>query len=463
MGATKNNPKLQVINKALFDKFDKVFVFPFYRRFVLFLLVQIFVKTLMRKPRVLIPKFETQSPEADYALSAETQRDVIIGDDRNEERTTNSAAALAPRFWQRLDWSLIALILAVKALIFFFGVQSYRVLANKQLENWHDWLDIWNRWDSLRHIRLAQIGYSGAGSDKADIIGFPLFPWLVRFFALVFQDYLLSAFIVSGIASVAAGLLLYKLVRADYSDSIARNSVWFMLIFPTAYFLHINYNESLFLALTVGCFLAARRQRWLLAGILGAFSCATRMNGLVIIPALMAEAFLQYRATRRFQWQWSWILLAPFGFGVYLLVNQFVTGDPLTFLAVGREHFYKSLDLPWKGIVGTYNQMWNPETLNAEMTGAQELAFVLLGLLCTIACGIFLRFSYTVWMFGNWLLFTSSGFILSVPRYTLAMFPIFILFAKLAEKHFWLGVITAWSLLLMALFIGQFVQGRWAF
>lgn len=379
--------------------------------------------------------------------------------DRNNNRTKDQII----QQWQNLDWSLVGIILAVKGLILLFGVQAYLTLTNQPLNSWYGWLEIWNRWDSLRHIRLAQIGYTGIGSDRADLIGFPLYPWLVRLFAFIFQDYLISAFIVSGLALIAAGLLLHKLVLADFSDSVARNSVWFMLIFPTSYFLHINYNESLFIALVVGCFLAARCDYWLLAGILGIFLCLTRLNGLVIIPALMIEAFLQYRVSRSWQMQWLWILIIPIGFGIYLLLNQQVAGDPLAFMAIGKENFQKSLSPPWNGIIGVYNSMWNPDVATAQIVGVQEFTFVILGAVCTIACGFFLRPSYTVWMVGNWFLFTASGFILSVPRYTLAMFPIFILFAKLAERRFWHSVISIWSLLLMALFIAKFVQGHWAF
>jgi hypothetical protein len=47
-----------------------------------------------------------------------------------------------------------------------------------------------------------------------------------------------------------------------------------------------------------------------------------------------------------------------------------------------------------------------------------------------------------MWVTGNWMLFTSVTFFLSVPRYTLAMFPTFILFALLAENRFWRFVLT---------------------
>jgi hypothetical protein len=417
----------------------------------------------MKIPQVPSSISALESTEDGNPPIKEAAQNEIVLDARTDIQTTSPIVTPARNLWQPLDWSLVWTILAVKGLVFLFGVQVYYALSNKPIGSWHGWLEIWNRWDSLRHIRLAQTGYTGAGSEKYDIVGFPLYPWLVRLFAFIFQDYLVSAFIVSGLATIAAGLLLHKLVRADYPDSIARSAVWFMLIFPTSYFLHINYNESLFLALAIGCFLAARQGHWSLAAILGALVCLTRINGLIIILALLTEVFLQYRVSRRWQWQWLWLTIVPVGFGIYLLLNQYAAGDALAFLTVGKENFQKSFDMPWNGIKGVYYVMWSPEPTHAQMVGVQEFVFIILGAVGTIACGFFLRPSYTVWMAGNWLLFTSVGFIISDPRYTLVMFPIYILFARLAERYFWNSVITVWSLLLLALFVSKFVQGHWAF
>ncbi len=94
----------------------------------------------------------------------------------------------------------------------------------------------------------------------------------------------------------------------------------------------------------------------------------------------------------------------------------------------------------------------------------EEFFFIVLGFACTVWCWRALRASYAVWMALNWLLFTSTSFVISVPRYTLAMFPIFILFARFtAARLVWSGIITFWSLTFMALFITLFVQGEWAF
>jgi hypothetical protein len=86
-----------------------------------------------------------------------------------------------------------------------------------------------------------------------------------------------------------------------------------------------------------------------------------------------------------------------------------------------------------------------------------------LGLVCAILSWIKLRPSYAVWITGTWLLFTSTTFIESAPRYSLTLFPIFILFALAAENRFWNAVITFWSLLFFSLFASLFVRGWWAF
>jgi Gpi18-like mannosyltransferase len=70
-----------------------------------------------------------------------------------------------------------------------------------------------------------------------------------------------------------------------------------LFIFPTAFFLHIPYTESTFLALTVGCFLAARKRKWLLAGILGGLACLTRINGLILCFAILFEVWNERRET----------------------------------------------------------------------------------------------------------------------------------------------------------------------
>jgi hypothetical protein len=368
------------------------------------------------------------------------------------------------------DWIVIGWVIAIKILLFVFAAKSYPILWDSHLNGVRHWFEIWDQWDFGYYREIAESGYnSGDGS----LAFYPLFPWSLRLVAYICKSYLFAGLIVSGIASIIAAVLLRRLVQLDYSASVAMRSVWFLLIFPTAYFLHIGYSESLFLAMALGSILAARVGRWWSAGVLGAFCWMTRGVGAVLVPTLAVEAAQQYWVRRRscsqgpvgcsaWNWKWLWIAIVPAGFAVYLLINWSVSGDPFAFLQARKTLFDQSFASPLTGI---RQAIWAhyPTPHEAEMVGTQELFFVALGLVCTIISWIRLRPAYAMWMTGSWILCASVNFFRSMPRYTLTMFPIFILFALLGRNRFWAGVLTAWSLLFFALFAVLFARGEWAF
>ena len=364
---------------------------------------------------------------------------------------------------RRHEWRIISLVISIKALLFLFAGQSYQVLQDQRLGGLRARLEIWNRWDALNYQKIARFGYSATGELKPLLVFYPLYPWTVRFFAFFTRDYLLSAFIVSTVASLVAAIVLLRLVELDYSKELAQRAVWFLFIFPTSYFLHIGYTESLFLMLAISCVYAARKQRWFGAAMFGALACLTRANGLVLAPVLVMEAAQRYRITRRWEARWLYIPLIGLGFGGYLLLNKHVTGDPFAFTSLMQQFFGKSLSSPLTGIDNAIGSVMIRAPGEAELIGMQEVIFITLGLVCTIVSWIKLRPAYSVWMTGNWLLFVSVSFVLSVPRYTLIMFPVYILFSLLAARRVWFAVITVWSILYLSFFSSMFAWGHWAF
>src|SRR6266568_2945592 len=226
-----------------------------------------------------------------------------------------------PLFIRRLDWRVIGTILAIKALFYWYGTQAFQVLTNSPIGSFKNWLGLWNRWDAVHYVTLAENGYQATGEARFLIVFYPLFPWLTRITALVFRNYVVSALIVVAIASIAAGLLLKQLVKLDYGDEVGDRAVWFLFIFPGSVALHTPFTESVLLALAIGAFLAARKERWPVAGLLGALACLSRINGLVLMPALVVEAGYQYWKTRQWRWQWLWIGLVGVGVLSYLFLN----------------------------------------------------------------------------------------------------------------------------------------------
>jgi Gpi18-like mannosyltransferase len=363
------------------------------------------------------------------------------------------------------DGRVALFVLGVKALVFLYAAQAYMVWKNERPGSLYECLSIWNRWDAPHYLDIAGAGYVSSGVEARWIVFYPLYPWLVRAAALFVRDEFAGALLVSALASIAAGVLLRRLARLDESERVARASVFFMFVFPTSYFLHIGYTESLFIALALGTLLAARARRWPLAGALGALACMTRANGLALVPALAFEVWGEYRATgRRMSARWLWALVPAAGFVVYLLINWQVQGDPFAFLRAQDEYWYRTFAWPWDAIAAAWRLSLGAKPSDALMVGWQEFFFVLLGLGLTAWAWLRMRASYAAWMTFNCLLWTCTKFVLSVPRYTLVLFPAYIIFARASARRPEAGALIAiWSLLLLSLFIARFSQGYWAF
>ncbi|MBC7796168.1 MAG: glycosyltransferase family 39 protein [Pyrinomonadaceae bacterium] len=363
-----------------------------------------------------------------------------------------------------LNGKVVSTVLVTKLLLFFYGLQAYQIVTDQPIAGFYTYLNFWKRWDAENYLIIAQNGYAAIGEQRFLIVFFPLYPALIAFVNLIVGDVLISAFLVTAFASIALGLLFRELVKMDFGEKTAQNAVLFLFIFPTSYFLHIPYTESLFLALTVGGFLAARKRAWIVVGILSFLACLTRINGLILFPALAFEIWNEYRETKKLNLKWLFLIMVPVGFGAYLALNYFVAGDATMFLTYQNEHWRKSLTFPWRGIVETAKIAVSQTPNNAQMTGIQELFFAGIGIFATLAGWAYLRNSYRVWMLLNWLLFVSTNFILSVPRYTLVMFPLFILMALAGRRSWWANALfITWSILYLALFSMQFVRGWWAF
>jgi len=378
---------------------------------------------------------------------------------------------------------LIWLTLGVKVGVLVVGALAYVTYRHATLDDPYDLLRIWNHWDTPHYLDLVVFGYRAV--DDGTLIGpngyrsiypgdlplfivfYPLFPWVSTLVNVLINDPLVSAFVVTTLASLFVAPLLYRLVRHDEEPAVAMRAAWFLLIFPTAYFLHIGYTEALFMALVLGSFLAARTERWWLAGILGGLAALARVNGLILIPALAAEAFAQWLKRppkeRRLRVEWLAIGLVAVGFGVYLGLNQVVYGDPFAFLIPQRYHWYKYLSWPWDGIEGVVGWLDSSVPDQVLMQGAMEVLFIVIGLVGTVHAALRFRTSWFAWMAGNWLLFVSTSFVMSTPRYSLTLFPLYVSLAIASRRTAVLVLVSAVSIAGMIYFTGRFASGDWAF
>ena len=314
-------------------------------------------------------------------------------------------------------------------------------------------LEVLNRWDAPHYLRVAENGYRAEGDDRLFIVFFPLYPLAIRAVHFVIPSYFVSALVVSSLATVAAGFLLQALVRLDADEREANRSLWYFLLFPTAYFLFLPYTEALFIALVLGSFLSARRGHWTWAGVIGMLAVATRMQGLALIPALAFEAVWQerWRAPLRA----FWLLLIPLGFVVYLAMNWVVLGDPLEFVEIQRDHWGHKAIWPWESVTDAVRHIRSdPPGPFRTQVFEFRLAAVAFAVALLIGAARWLRPSYQIYAWAGMIFLMSTTFQISMPRYLLAVFPLFLVMARLgradAVHH---AILAASAVLMGSLFV----------
>ena len=70
-------------------------------------------------------------------------------------------------------------------------------------------------------------------------------------------------------------ILLYKLAEQEVGEQTAWRSMWYISIFPTAFFLLAAYTEAPFLLFAIAALYCARKGKWNLAGIMALLASLT--------------------------------------------------------------------------------------------------------------------------------------------------------------------------------------------
>jgi len=320
----------------------------------------------------------------------------------------------------------------------------------------------WDRWDAQHYLYLATHGYAATGDARNLIAFFPLYPALISAIAATGLPARTAALLISNVAGVIAAILLYEVAREDLRENAAFRAAAFFVVFPTAYFLLVGYTEALFCALAFGAVLAARRQRWLFAGMLGGLAAAARLTGLALLPFLVLELLYARHALHAI-WQ---AILAPvlivLGFVTYLATNLAVLGDAFAFITVQRQHWSHSLSAPWVGFADavrgiSWRVPWEKLTV-----GGGEAAGGIAAYATTTLSWLRLRPSDAAYATVLTVMMTFLPFWLSIPRYLLGMYPLFLLVGRITQRWIYLAMVAA-SFIGLLVFGLAFGRGYWAF
>jgi len=150
------------------------------------------------------------------------------------------------------------------------------------------------------HVMLLGNEYYGESTSLAYAF-FPFYPAMMSVFAVPLgllgltpaATSTLAGVIVSALGALMGMLALYDLTRDSLEHDGAMRAVFYLIIFPTAFFMVQVYTEGLFVGLAFGCLAMLRRRGWYLipAAILGSAATLTRAVGVALIIPMAIEWF----------------------------------------------------------------------------------------------------------------------------------------------------------------------------
>lgn len=367
-----------------------------------------------------------------------------------------------------LTWRVVLVVITLLAIQFvplgykdrFLGGGPINYQVSPQLFSWANF-------DGEHYLSIAIFGYK-----NLEQAFFPIYPLLISFFSRPFSSDLISSLvnstmvglIISNASLVLALIFLFELIKIDYPQKIAYLTLILILIFPTSFYFGAVYNESLFLLLSVLSFYSARKGNWLAAGIFGMIASATRVFGILLLPALLIEAWQQKVTFSKM----LWIFLIPLGLGAYMWYLNSTAGDPLAFYSfqrlVGEQHQPGITLLPqvyfrYLKMLATVS-LQNPIFQTIVLEFFVGLTFFLLPIY-----GYFkkIRLSYLVYAMFGFLAPTIQGSFSSTPRYVIILFPAFLAMALWFNSlsKLFKAVVFVLSLLLLAVEASLFLRGYW--
>jgi len=385
----------------------------------------------------------------------------------------------------------LAIFLWSRAAIWIFALFAYLVFEARYAQPMHPpigapatphgdgWgFDIWARWDGGWFVHVAQQGYT---DPKTTTAFFPAYPMLMRALGWVVGGHdVVVGVLISLLACAAAFVLLYELAEELVGTDAARRTIVYLAVFPAALFLGAVYSESLYLLLGIAAFLAAIRGRWASAGIVTGLAILTRPSGVMLLPAL---AIFAWRAARRRRAFAGLALAVPIA-AAWPAWLWATFGHPLEFLTAERNEWYRHLSPAgpfggmWDGLVAGWNSIvqllaggdrFDPtiDPLQAAGINLECLAAAIFALVLGVVAWRRLGAPFGVFVLLSLALPLASPAprhvypLLSMPRFVLGVFPVFIALATMTPRSRSNTVLVAVFSILLGIDLGRWVM--WQF
>jgi hypothetical protein len=308
-------------------------------------------------------------------------------------------------------------------------------------------LDMWAQWDAKHYVDIAVRGYDSPYAPESNIAFFPLYPLLIRLVlvALGRVDTQTGAFVglvISNVALFLALLYLSALVARDFSLSLARRTVLYLLVFPTTLFLSSVYAEPVFLLAAVASLYHARAGEWGRSSLAAALAALTRPFGVLLIVPIAVELYRQHARLR----SWLWLIGPPIGLALFVGYLWWLFGDPFAYFQAGTT-WGRGLHAPWDVL---FSYIKGPIVMFDWPYSWLDLISMIAMVAILIAGVRLVPASYSSYSAAGLIFAMSTGVAwFSASRHALALFPLIIVLAVIGWRYRWFN----WAWLAFSIFI----------
>jgi hypothetical protein len=292
------------------------------------------------------------------------------------------------------------------------------------------YLNLFAQFDASAYLDIAKNGYNQEfNNNNGNYSYFPLYPILIWLFSFL-VGFGWSAFLISNVLSILGVILFYIVIRQDYDQNITCDTLFYFLLFPVSYFLSVMYTESLFLVIIMLMFYYARRNKWLLVGVLGFLGSLTRMPGLVMFFPMLYMFYKQYGL--KFNWRILYLFLIPLGILSIFIYYFFITGDFfMMFHTFANPSYHFTVAIPGMSLYYTFLELFQQTDMQSIVYMILNIIFGIVFILATIFSFRLKQKEYFIYMvFYSLLIFSHTSVNANIRYYFLA-FPAFLLISKI--------------------------------
>jgi hypothetical protein len=281
------------------------------------------------------------------------------------------------------------------------------------------------------------------------------------------HSYLVALAVLASLGAALAAVLIWRLAADETNAEIADRAVIILLAGPYAFFLMASYSESVFLAFALAAWLAGRRDRWWLAGLMAAGAAIVRINGMFLAAGLVVMLVLAARATgRRIVRAEALALTLPvLATAGYFGWMRATTGRWTTWFEVQERGWARTTTWPWTTFVHSAKRLLTVEPWPVRYQDWLEMVFAALLVLGVVVLFRRRRWPEVVYVGLTAGSLLTSSYYVSIPRTMLVCFPLIVLAAEWiwrSARRWLVAACVTVGVALLVLNTSTFLFNQWA-